>query len=118
MRNNRQLGTKKEQLACEYLKKQGYVILDCNYRNRYGEIDIVAKEGTYLCFIEVKYRSSFSCGEALEAVTCKKQKTIMSVANYYCMKHNLGLDVDIRFDVVGIQKDEIILIRNAFGGLV
>ena len=55
--NKRQLGTVYEQKAAAYLQQQGYEILECNFRCRIGEIDIIAREGEYLCFVEVKYRS-------------------------------------------------------------
>ena len=112
--NHRAMGTYYEKKAAEYLKKQGYEILAMNYRCRIGEIDIIARDGEYLVFVEVKYRSSAAGGAPEEAVNYKKQRVISKVASYYLMKEYGTLDVDCRFDVAGILDDEIRLTKNAF----
>jgi putative endonuclease len=114
MINKRQLGSAYESLAAEYLRQQGYEILEQNYRNRQGEIDIVAKEGETLCFVEVKFRSGGEYGKAAEAVNRKKQHTIVRVAQYYLMRHGYDEWTPCRFDVVAIDNEEISLIRNAY----
>lgn len=114
MQNNRSLGTIKEDVAAKYLEENGMTILEKNFRCRYGEIDIIAKDGSYLVFTEVKYRTNASSGYPQEAVTKKKQKTIAFVANYYIMQKHLGMDIPIRFDVVAILGEEITHIKNAF----
>ena len=58
--------------AAAYLKKKGYRILEANFRCRFGEIDLIARDGAYLVFIEVKYRSSLKDGDSLEAVNREK----------------------------------------------
>jgi putative endonuclease len=113
--NKRQIGTTYENRAAEYLKEQGYEILERNFYCRTGEIDIIAREGEYLCFVEVKYRANGDCGSALEAVTYHKQKKILAVARYYIMRHHLSMDTACRMDVVAIEGADITLIRNAFG---
>ena len=65
--NKRSVGSIYEQLAAEQLINMGYSVLACNYRNRFGEIDIIAKDGDTICFCEVKYRRDNGCGRALEA---------------------------------------------------
>ena len=65
------------------LKKKGYRILEANFRCRFGEIDLIARDGAYLVFIEVKYRSSLKDGDSLEAVNRRKQRKIIRVAEYY-----------------------------------
>ncbi len=78
-----------------------------------GEIDLIAREGDCLVFVEVKYRTGNRCGSPLEAVNVRKQITIRKVAQYYL----LGIkqpDCPVRFDVVGICGDRIEHIRNAF----
>lgn len=112
--NKRQLGTDKERMAAEYLEKQGLVILETNFRSRQGEIDIVARDDKYLVFVEVKFRSSTRLGSALEAVNYKKQCQICKVADYYRCRHRLGDDTMVRYDVVAIQGEEIIWVKNAF----
>ena len=117
MQNNLSLGTIKEELAADYLEKNEISVLTRNYRCRYGEIDIIAKDGEYLVFVEVKYRKDLNKGYPQEAVTIRKQKTIAFVANYYIMQHNLELDTPIRFDVIAILGEEITHIKNAFSAI-
>lgn len=111
--NNRKVGSTYERLAGEYLEKQGYQILEYNFRYRQGEIDIIAKDGDYLVFCEVKYRKDTNNGHPLEAVDFKKQKVISKCARYYVTIHKLG-NVACRFDVIGILNEKITLIKNAF----
>lgn len=96
------------------MKQQGYRILQRNFYSRYGEIDIIAREGRYLVFIEVKYRNNTSHGLPQEAVSRKKQRTICKVANYYCLTHGIPENTPCRFDVVAILEEDIILLRDAF----
>jgi len=112
--NKRIIGAAYEKQAAEYLKSRGYQILENNYRCRIGEIDLVARDERYLVFVEVKYRSDSSCGNALEAVTARKQLTIRRVAQFYLLSHHLPGDIPCRFDVVGITGAEITLVKDAF----
>jgi len=112
--NKRTVGTKFEQIAAEFLQKNGYEILEFNFRSRQGEIDLIAREEEYLVFVEVKYRSNLKSGMPQEAVDLKKQRIISKVATYYCMKNNCFDTVPTRFDVVAILEDEIKLLKNAF----
>ena len=112
--NKRAIGMKKEIRASEYLKNLGFEILATNFRNRYGEVDIIAREKETLCFVEVKYRSSLQCGYAAEAVDRRKQKRICRVARYYLMKQGADEWTPCRFDVVALDGEQISLIRNAF----
>ncbi len=113
--NRRQIGTAYEKVAADYLIARGYRILERNFRSRSGEIDLIAQEGTYLCFVEVKYRRNGDCGSPLEAVNAYKQRKILQAARYYLMLHGLGMDTACRFDVVAVEGDTITLIKNAFG---
>jgi len=113
-----QLGKDSEQLAVEYLQKEGYEILQRNYRIRSGEIDVVAKEKNTLVFIEVKSRSTTRYGHAIQSLTRQQQKRLSKTALTYMHQHKLK-DQSARFDVVAIQKNqymgiEIRLIKNAF----
>ncbi len=114
MKNNRRLGTQKEQEAGRFLEAQGYRILEYNFYSQGGEIDIVAKDGTYLVFVEVKYRSSRRNGLPEDSVTMKKAKKIMYTAQYYLYSRNIPEDTPCRFDVVTILERECNLIRDAF----
>ncbi len=111
--NKRQVGTEKEKLAGAYLEKNGYEIIEYNFRCRQGEIDIIAKEGEYLVFCEVKYRSSIKNGTPFEAVDYKKQRVISRCALFYIAKHRIN-DVPCRFDVVSVTDKEIQVLKNAF----
>lgn len=121
--NKKSFGKLGEDLAAEYLEKEGYRLLDRNYRaGRLGEIDIVAVQGEYLCFIEVKTRTGKLFGLPCEAVDGRKQSTLRKLALAY-MKHK-GLEGrNVRFDIVEVTGDKrdgefihinINLIRNAF----
>lgn len=112
--NKRTLGTQYEEQAVEYLKSRGYFILERNFRCRQGEIDIIARDGRYLVFLEVKYRKNSRKGRPEEAVTPVKMRTICRVADYYRLRKGYGESTPCRFDVVAILGDEIQLYKNAF----
>ena len=118
MTNRKQdIGKKGESVAVRYLKKQGYKIIEQNYRSKAGEIDIIARERKTLVFVEVKTRRSTSYGDPKWAVTPKKQKAISMAALYY-LKMTGQPNANARFAVVSIlarAKDtRIELVRNAF----
>ncbi len=118
MRDKRQkFGKESESIAVRYLKKNGYKILEQNYRNKLGEIDIIAKDKKSLVFVEVKARRFDGYGSPKWAVTPKKQRKISMVALYY-LKATKQNKVKARFDVVAISSSQdnprIELIKNAF----
>ena len=104
--------------AAAYLKKKGYRILEANFRCRFGEIDLIARDGAYLVFIEVKYRSSLKDGDSLEAVNRRKQRKIIRVAEYYLCMHQEKADLPCRFDVIGIEEERIRLIDAHTSGFI
>ena len=112
--NKRDLGTQYEQLACAYLEEEGLRVIETNYRTRLGEIDIIARDGEELVFIEVKYRKDRSFGGAEHAIPRKKQLTIIRVANMYIRMHRLPQNSFYRFDAVLIDGEEIQHIKNAW----
>ena len=112
--SSKRTGLYYETQAAVFLEKQGYQILERNFRCPAGEIDLIAKEGEYLCFVEVKYRSERETGTPEEAVDARKQKRISRAALYYLMKKGLGDTTPSRFDVVGIRPDRIRVTKNAF----
>ena len=112
-KSTHEIGCAYEKIAGDYLEKLGYNILEYNFRCRSGEIDIIAKDGEYLVFCEVKYRTDSKKGDPLEAVTYMKQKKISKCAAYYMMKNGF-LDIPCRFDVIGISEKGINLLKNAF----
>lgn len=107
------IGKKAEIIAEKFLKKQKYKILETNYRNRIGEIDIICKKNETLVFVEVKYKSSLAFGHPREMVDERKQNKIRKVCQIYLLK-NGGIEQDIRFDVVEVLDNEITHIENAF----
>lgn len=113
--NTRQMGNVYEQMAADYLEKQGMRILERNFRKgKSGEIDIIARDGKYLVFVEVKYRSGTDKGNAAEAVTTAKQRTICNVADYYRYLHHYDENTWVRYDVVAVQGEQLTWIPNAF----
>lgn len=112
--NKRAVGSDYEEKACEFLKTQGFSVLERNFRCRRGEIDIIASEGEYLVFVEVKYRATESQGDPLAAVDFRKQKRISRVALYYLTVKGYPETTPCRFDVVGVDPEGFSLIRNAF----
>ncbi len=89
-----------EDIAADYLRKKGYKIIERNYKNKIGEIDIIARFKDDLIFAEVKTRSSDKFGTPAEAVTYYKKQKIVNCAKVYIMKH--PTDLNIRFDVVEV----------------
>lgn len=110
--NKRSIGTFYEEAVAAYLTDHNIKILAKNYRCKFGEIDLIGKEGDCIIFFEVKYRKNDSFGNPLMAVTDKKQKTICKCATLYCLKHQEISQ--IRYDVIGILGSEITWIKNAF----
>ena len=111
-------GKKGEEIAATFLKKNGYRIVEINFRCPAGEIDIIARDKAGLAFIEVKTRRSKELGYPEQAVGPKKQKKMSELALWYLQKKKIS-DTDARFDVVAItmlpeREEEIRLIKNAF----
>ncbi len=115
MENKRKTGSNYEERAVKYLQEKGYFIIERNFQVRQAEIDIIARDGSTIVFVEVKYRSASSSGHPLEAVTYSKQKKICKAALFYMNKSKISVDnTSIRFDVIGILGDEIFHVENAF----
>ena len=111
------LGKSGEDLACRELTRRGYAILARRYRCRRGEIDIIARDGPTIVFVEVKARESHEFGAAAEAVTRLKQHRITQVALDYIMRNHLT-ECPCRFDVVSIHYEAgepvVEVFQNAF----
>lgn len=111
--NTRIVGQRGEDAAIEYLKQRGYTILDRNFNSHFGEVDIVAWDGEYVVFIEVKSRSNTAFGLPRQAVDYRKQRTIVKVAQYWLFKKK-RVGVPVRFDVLEILAGKINHIEDAF----
>ena len=112
------LGQRGEEQAARYLRLRGYRILERNYRCRFGEIDLIARRGRYLVFVEVKQRHDARFAEAREFVTAQKQSRILAAAQQYLAENESELQP--RFDVVEVYGGEsgrprIVHLENAFG---
>lgn len=101
-----------EKRACKFLRKKGYLIVKRNYRWPGGEVDIIARDGDYLAFVEVKARSSKEYGLPEHSITEEKKRKIIRTARRYIYEHNP--ETPIRFDVVAILKKRIRLYKDAF----
>lgn len=115
--HNKNVGNYGERIACEYLEKQGYNIIDRNFFTRNAEIDIIAINKDEYVFIEVKTRLSKKYGSPVEAVDKNKIKHITNAAKYYIYKNHLE-NKNIRFDVIEVYITEkvgnINHIKNVF----
>jgi putative endonuclease len=113
VQSRRQEGIAGEEKAVAALKKQGYRIVEKNYRNPFGEIDIIAEENGYLVFVEVKKRNTDTFGDPLHAINAKKRLHIVRSAMFYLKTHKCG-DRKVRFDVVGIDRESLKIVKHAF----
>jgi putative endonuclease len=111
------LGRIGEDLACRELEKRGYTVLERRYRRRAGEIDIIARDGETMVFVEVKAREDKDFGEAAESVTPRKRRRMTMVALDYLARRGIA-ECPCRFDVVAIylgnELPEIEVYQNAF----
>ena len=116
-KENRSCGKHAEEEAAGFLESRGYRIISRNYKNRFAEIDIIAREKGVLCFVEVKSRSSQRFGLAQESVTAGKQAKIARAALSFMQENDL-MESRCRFDVVAMSisegKKTFQLIRDAF----
>jgi len=112
MNRGEQLGQAGEDIACQYLREQGYLIIDRNWRCRFGEIDIIARDGIDLAFVEVKNRSRAGYGGPIGALTRQKKDRIITAARMYLSQTES--DLPVRFDLVAIQGQDITLLKAAF----
>ena len=112
------LGKRGEELACAALQRRGYAIVARRYRTRCGEIDVIARDGNTIAFVEVKAKAGEECGTAREAVTRRKRRQVIAMAHDYLARHRVSADA-LRFDVVAVtmlpgQPAQVEIIQNAF----
>ncbi|MFN3875577.1 MAG: YraN family protein [Flavobacteriales bacterium] len=100
MAEHNRTGSKGEQLACRYLEARGFEVLERNWRHGRHELDIIARDGRHLVFVEVKTRSSSQHGEPEEAVKKGKRGRLLKAANAYILA--TGCDLAARFDIVSV----------------
>lgn len=107
-----QRGAKDEQRAAEYLARQGLKVVDRNWRCRFGEIDLICREGDTLVFVEVRARAATGFGGAAESITAGKRDKLIKTAELYLAGQ--GGYGACRFDAVLIQGSSLTWVRNAF----
>ena len=103
MAEHNELGKLGEELAVEFLQKEGYTILATNWTFQKAEVDIIAQKGTVLAVIEVKTRSSLEFGLPQDFVKPKKIQLLTKAIDAYVNQENL--DLDVRFDIIAIHKE-------------
>lgn len=109
----RGVGRDKERLAADFLARQGLRLIRANHRCRFGEVDLVMRDGACLVFVEVRYRGSSRFGSPAETVDARKQRRLAAAARHYLQENPSVLPC--RFDVVGISgEDRIEWLKNAF----
>lgn len=112
----KKLGKKGEDLAVALCRKKGYNIIERNFCTPFGEIDIIARHGNIVVFIEVKARTDDSYGAPFEAVTARKREKITKVAMSYMKRFRE--EVPARFDVISISmksgNPDLVYIQDAF----
>ena len=110
------IGSEGESAAARYLKRQGYTVVGQNYSCRYGEIDLIARKGPYIVFVEVKTRKDESFAAAREFVTPAKQERVRKTAMLWLQQNDV--DLQPRFDVIEIvgqgRRQTIRHMENAF----
>jgi len=109
----RQLGGSGEQRAVDYLKQHGYKIIERNWRNTWGELDIIASSGQELVFVEVRTLESPNFGVPEESVGPRKQRQLAQLATAYVQKTKY--EGDWRIDVIAIDRNGLRHIENAVG---
>ena len=107
-----ELGKRGERQAVRYLKLNGYSIVETNYKNPFGEVDIIAEKGDVIAFIEVKTRQNENYGAPSEAVNSRRRLKYVQAAKYYF--YGKQMDRTVRFDIIEILRGEINHIENAF----
>ncbi len=118
--NKHEFGMQGEDIACKFIESHGGRIIERNFRFKGGEIDVIYKDGDYIVFGEIKYRSSSTFGKAEEAVGYRKQRTISRGCDVYLVKNQLDEFTKVRFDVIALNIDEgqntvkVHYVKNAF----
>jgi TIGR00252 family protein len=113
--NTREIGSKYEDKSVEILIKNSYKVLERNYQNKYGEIDIIAQKDDEIVFVEVKYRKTNKFGYGYEAVDRKKLFKIVKLAQLY-MQSKKYEKYKMRFDCMSYLEDELDWIKNIVWG--
>lgn len=115
--NRRTRGADGEQQACSYLESRGYEVLARNFRTRWGEVDLVARKGARLAFVEVKNWASYQADSLEYAIGTRKRRRIVDVSRRYLQAHPQPEDIRIAYDVILLGEARIRHIEDAFPGV-
>lgn len=114
MKNTTAIGLKAESLACDYLKDNGFEIVERNYRDRFCEIDIIAKNKESICFVEVKFRNTNDFGGGVGAVHNNKQHRLQKAAEVWLSQHKGFDNLQPQIDIIAVdQNNQIEYLPNA-----
>ncbi len=105
-------GEQAEQQALDFLLKHDLELIERNFRCRYGEIDLIMQDKNTLVFVEVRYRKNATYGSPLESVNLRKQAKLIATTEFYLAQKQL--DVEMRFDVIGLTSKKLEWIKDAF----
>jgi putative endonuclease len=108
-----QIGKEAEDRALNYLEQKGLRLIQRNYRSRFGEIDLIMRDGKTVVFIEVRYRRNRTFGGASHSITTQKQQRLLTTAEQFLQQH--APRHPARMDVLALEGDDIEWIKNAFG---
>ncbi|ENM3750955.1 YraN family protein [Vibrio cholerae] len=114
--NSRQQGNHYEQMAADYLRRQGLSLVTQNVNYRFGELDLIMRDGNTLVFVEVRYRNNTQHGHAAETITITKRARLIKAANCWMLANKINShSADFRFDVIAIhqQGQHIDWLKNA-----
>ena len=111
--NRYKKGKEGEEIACKYLEEAGYLILEKNYRSRSGELDIIARDGNVIVFVEVKSWKTIPVLEAEFSINSMKKKRMIKTAEQYLFENNKKIsNFDIRFDFIFVDTSKSSIAHN------
>ena len=103
-------------MAAEYLRKKRYTLVACNYRCRFGEVDLIVQDRKYVVFVEVKLRTHGGTEAGQAAVTPQKRRRLVQAARCYLGAHPEHAGRCVRFDVVTVTGEGVSHVPDAFSG--
>ena len=108
------MGNEAEERACQFLQAQGLELIAKNYHSYSGEIDLIMRDNEDIVFIEVRSRDKNNYGSAIESITLRKQQKILKTSLIFLQQRNWLNKINCRFDVVGVNQQNIEWIQDAF----
>ena len=97
-------GQKTERIACDYLKQAGLVLIAKNFHSKFGEIDLIMQDASYLVFVEVRFRHNDNYGHPLDTIDYKKQNKLLKTIQFFLLKNPQYEHYPARIDAVGLMQ--------------